>query len=729
MNNTSFINWDNAYSYPIQWIRESEVARRTYQCELFKVALAMRGLPFRDLYQEEVDGIIKNVKDAQKRKRLEEKCANLPKGKSFALKKAVDNIAAQMAGGVDSYEYTINDPYMIIDADTEDLLATKCKQDYINSRLGEMAPVISTDLSTAGLTAWYVKYDPERDLNIVFRINPKNTWWDTKYSATGIERFRGYSTMISYAKLKKMIEDDGDEINLNIEAPNTEILKKDGTIDKKARYSARKIRTLNGLDIYVDTLNRLASSPDLPAGLRDYADYDHDLRNCYNLNWYRSLATDPKQRTNNGYNGDDVELTVMYDLSRKIEFKIINRRYVISANSKKFCRKIAFPLIDPTVPDEEQALRPHIEDFHLDCPLKMKWALPSNRDILPFPHSEIFDLLDIHNELCAWEAKRSHVSKILATLRLVTNGADAEALEGVFNVMGIVIPNLQGDIESINLPYSYDPIDSEISRLEAIIQQTLHAYDQFDALQAMGDRASAAESGMALGAVAQGLAVHQNTILSLYAEIARQGIANRVAYSPLQEFPVASNGEYSSVTLPQMALTATIDVKPVLAKKVQEKMLSTTALTLIGSIGQEVNNRGLAYLIEQAMMGTAPRKMVESFLLEPGSDPQEVALAQQEAQNMAAQLAQNQQAYERNPIPYEVDNAMQNASPDEIDQVIAGVSAPAEEGAIPNEYLPGQNVSPTPLDMPQQDGAMAAGLANQTPELGSQLANPNQLVG
>lgn len=710
----NYIDFNDKYNYAIQWIWESEVARRRYQCELYRVALAMRGIPSRDLYQEEMSGIIEAEKDMDKKRKLEKKCQSLPKGHSFALKKAVDNIANQMAGGVDSYEYQVNDPYMVIDADTEDLLAAKCKQDYINSHLGAMAPVISRDLSTAGLSAWYVKYDPVADINQVFRINPKNTWWDTKYSATGIERFRGYSTMISFAKLKKMIEADNDEVNLDIKAPDTPLFDKDGKFDKTAKLSNRKIRTLNGLDIYVRNLNQLATSPDLSNGLKDYAEYDHDLHRCYNLGWYRSLATDPKARTNNGYNGDDVELTIIYDLSRKIEFKIINRRFVISSNQKKFCRKIAFPIFD-AVNDE---IRQHLDDFHLDCPLKFKFNVPEARDASPMPHADLFDLLDIHDELCAWRAKRSHVSKILAILRIVTNGADAASLEGVLNIMGIVLPNLQGDVETLNFNYSYDPIDSEIAQLEATIQQTLHAYDQFDALQAMGDRASAAESSMALGAVAQGLATHQNTIMELYAEIARQCIANRVAYSPDSEFPILSRGEYSSVTIQQMALTATIDVKPKLAKRIQEKMLSTNALALLGTVGGQFNEQGIAYLVEQAMMGTAPRKMVEGFIKAPAPSEQEIALATQEAQNMANQLAANQRSYVSNPIPYETNNAMQNLTPEQTDEVIAGVSAPAGGEATDIETL----------DMPQQEGAMSLNMVGLTPESGSQLANPNQMV-
>ena len=48
-----------------------------------------------------------------------------------------------------------------------------------------------------------------------------------------------------------------------------------------ATYSNRKIRTLNGLDIYVEDLNRLATSTQLSGGLNMFDEYDHDLRTCY----------------------------------------------------------------------------------------------------------------------------------------------------------------------------------------------------------------------------------------------------------------------------------------------------------------------------------------------------------------------------------------------------------------------------------------------------------------
>ena len=608
MNSYDAIDWDHPFNYPLQWLEESDFARTSYHYWLWRASLAKLGKPCRNLYQEELKTNLSKVPQADQKKY--ESCLCVPEGSSFALKKAADNRANQMSSGVDAYEYQINDPYMMVEPDTEDLLAAKCEQDYIENKLNVLSATFSRDLTWAGVAAVIVKYDPVSDKNKVLRVNPKNIWFDTKYSSLGLERFRGYSTMISWRVLKKMIADNKDEeVNLDIKAPDRSIMvekddkdgKKKWDLDKTAKYNNRKIRTLNGLDIYVEDLNRLAASTQLSGGLNMFDEYDHDLRTCYNLNWYRTYASDPKARTKSYYNGDDVELTVIYDLDQKIEFKIINRRYVISANKKAFRRKIAFTITNPVTGKQKTRL----DDFCLDCPLKFQFEEQENMDKFPHPFAPVFSLLDTHDELCAWRAKRDHVSKILSILRIETNGADAASLRGVLNIMGVVLDDIQGDINSINFQYSYDPIDSEIAFRENRIQQLLHAYDQFDALQAMGDRASAAESGMALGAVAQGLSTHQNAIMQLYADIARQCIANRVAYSSRQEFPVSNYGDSSTISVQAMALDAIVNVKPALAKRVQEKTIAANALQLLGTIGQQMNQEGMSYLMEQALLGSA----------------------------------------------------------------------------------------------------------------------------
>lgn len=442
MENNSYVNFDADFSYPLQWLYESQPARWAYHRWIWRAALAEQGKPSRNTYQDELLSNLKRA-DALTQKKYSDKCRQVPEGKSFALRRAIDNIAAQMAGGVDSYEYRVNDPYGIIEPDTEDLLAAKCEQDYVENRLELLAPVFSDDILWRGMAAAIIKYDPKHDKNKVMRINPKNVWFDTKYSSTGQERFRGYSTMISWKKLKKMVEEDRDKVNLDIKAPDTPLVRKEGdkeVLDKTAKFSGHKIRSLNGLDIYVDSLNKLASSSQLAYSATEFPEYDHDLKQCYNLGWYRSLATKPENRTNNGYNGDDVELTVIYDLCEKIEYKIINRRYVISANETAFKRKIQFKWIDPRTGLEQGRL----DDWCLDCPLKFAFSKPNNMDTAPHPWSVVFDLLDSHDELCGWRARREHVSKILSILRIDTNGADAESLVGLINIMGGIYDDLQG---------------------------------------------------------------------------------------------------------------------------------------------------------------------------------------------------------------------------------------------------------------------------------------------
>lgn len=730
------VNFNHDWNYPLQWIWETEVARAEYRQWCFRMNLAMLGKPSRNLYEEETRSNLKRIDDPKAREAALKACVKVPEGRSFALKKAVENRANQMAGGVDTYDYQVDDPYNIIDDDTEELLATKCEQDYIQNHLESLAAPFSRDLSRYGMAGALVKYCPDTDRNLVYRINPKNIGWDTKYSAFGVERFRYYNTMISWKKLKEIIQRDGDKVNTTIKAPDRSFLTEadnDGkrTIKQGVKYNNKKIRTLNGLDIYVDTLNSLACSSQVQWGaLAGYAEFEHDLRTCYNLGWYQSFATDPRKKTNNGYDGDDVELTVLYDLVNHIEFKIINRRYVVSMNTEAFHRKVAFPIKDTrTVP---ATIKKKYDDYYLECPLVVRFEEQFTLDSAPYPTCVGFSLLDIFDELCAWRAKRDHVSKILSILRIETNGADARSLKGVLNVMGVVLDDIQGDINTIKFEYDYTAIDSEIEYRENLIANMMHAYDQFDALQAMGDRASAAESGMALSAIAQGLTTHQNAIMGMYADIARVCIANRVVYSSKSVFPVTRKGDYSAITAQQMALTATITVKPKLAKKIEQKTLSTSALTLLGTLKGVLPPEGVSYLVNIALMGTVPRGLASSFTREQEPSQQEMALAQQEAQNQAAALAQNQQMYQENPGAYEIGNIMQNVDPDTIDQII---TAAASEGDTtqPNSAdlteMSDVETMVQPLDMNQQDGALSTNLPGLTTESGSAYANPSGSMG
>lgn len=104
-------------------------------------------------------------------------------------------------------------------------------------------------------------------------------------------------------------------------------------------------------------------------------------------------------------------------------------------------------------------------------------------------------------------------------------------------------------------------------------------------------------------------------------------------------------------------------------------------------------------------------------MTEPSVPAQETALAAQQAQNQAQMLLQNQQAYNNNPIPYEVDNVAQNFTAEEMAQITNGINNATAEVESSTDI--------TMLDMPEQDGAVALNLEGMTSDLGSALANPN----
>ena len=338
-------------------------------------------------------------------------------------------------------------------------------------------------------------------------------------------------------------------------------------------------------------------------------------------------------------------------------------------------------------------------------------------------------MLDEHDELCSLIAKRKHVTDILSILRIRANAADADSLHGKLNIMGIIFDDIQGEVDTINLAnqYNYEPLDAEINRMEAVIKTRLKGYDDFDAMQAMGDRASAAESGMATGAIAQGLTTLQQTVMSLYADIARVMIANYVTYSPNGNFKVWNGGDYSSLTIQQMATLAIVNVKPKLAKKVQERAIATNALAMVGNLGAPglINQEGIAYLMEQALFGQMPRGLAAKFVNKPSVTPETVQANALQAQNMAQALQFNQQAYENNPTAYEALDVTQTMTPDQVDEVIAGM---ASEQAAP-EQAPAEEeqIDISAVEMPEQEGGISLGDIGIGSEAAGAYANGNSI--
>ena len=90
---------------------------------------------------------------------------------------------------------------------------------------------------------------------------------------------------------------------------------------------------------------------------------------------------------------------------------------------------------------------------------------------------------------------------------------------------------------------------------------------------------------------------------------------------------------------------------------------------------------------------------------------------------MAKQIAQNEMMYNDNPTQYEMEEVQEQASPEEMDAVIAQMNGAIEP---PMEQAPGVGVEG--IDMPAQDGAYVGDMEAVSPEMGAMTANPNAMI-
>ena len=75
--NESYVDFDADFSYPLQWIYESTMARWTYQRWIWRSALAQQGKPCRNTYQEELKSNLEKA-DPTIRGKYKDRCEKVP---------------------------------------------------------------------------------------------------------------------------------------------------------------------------------------------------------------------------------------------------------------------------------------------------------------------------------------------------------------------------------------------------------------------------------------------------------------------------------------------------------------------------------------------------------------------------------------------------------------------------------------------------------------------------
>ena len=117
--------------------------------------------------------------------------------------------------------------------------------------------------------------------------------------------------------------------------------------------------------------------------------------------------------------------------------------------------------------------------------------------------------------------------------------------------------------------------------------------------------------------------------------------------------------------------------------------------------------------------------MIATFIAPAQPDPNAIQAAQLNGQNMANQIAQNQQMYNENPTQYEMENVQENATPEQMDEIISRIGGAIEP---PMQDVPELSGGPVGLDMPGQEGSYVSDTEGMTPYSGPDTANINSLL-
>ena len=243
---------------------------------------------------------------------------------------------------------------------------------------------------------------------------------------------------------------------------------------------------------------------DLPHGLDQFYKASALLWRERNRDYLSKKAgaeiVDPMRR----YVANDVEVSYLYDLANRIQFTVVNRRYIIEAKTKYLSNTVSYnsPVVDPhSGVAIESEFEKRVSMDHPFVPLEYKRSLWQT-----YAYSPVVDILDLFDDICALESLIHHTISIMTPITFTGNPSDIEKLGQIAGVSGETIKGfISNSVTVLNKAVDLTPALSQITRLENAIADKLNGIDVREQSRMVGDRASAAEAMGVASLVSQGL--------------------------------------------------------------------------------------------------------------------------------------------------------------------------------------------------------------------------------
>lgn len=546
------------WQYVLDWIQEA-VDSRAGQIEFIERAIhAYQTKPSKNRYKGTITSYAKEVhkNDANRAKEIKALADEIPEKGSVVVQNAIETIVSMAQGGVGQYRFAPYDPDMSRDDELIDRLSAAAKSFYDQNKVDAILPQFIRNAALAGVGHLHVKQ--KKGKKVVTLMDPTQMLTDPKRFKTSAERFIGFSQRESFANIK------------------------DRVTKTKGGYV---LKTLNEAEVYVAMVRQELNSVLNQGGNTATATYLHtELSSDVDM-FYKAVIgrfMERRKDENNPalmYEGDEVEISYIYDLMNDKFFEIINRKYVIVAKDNPLTRTIKCKYYDAKGKEKTKDKVVRLDHPFVELPYnKLFWSR--------YPVSPLFYVLDDFDDLCAMESVLYHNLSIMAPVTFVGQSADAEKVSRVASVAGEVVEGLPQTFGVLNKTHDITPVTVAIQRYEERIKRVMKAVDPFELQGMIGDRATAKEVVSASGQVSQGMNPFIANIEAAMATLGDKFIKLELINNDNDTYGFDYNGKYIEVTREELAKDYEISAKLVSSIKLEQEANSRKALELVQYLGQ-----------------------------------------------------------------------------------------------------------------------------------------------
>lgn len=543
------------YDYVIDWIKESEEARRAQNVFVERAIDAFQGKPSVNRYKKTINSYIATVAkdDSVKAKYLRESLDDIPEKSSMVVHNAVEAVVSMAMGGVGQYEFGPYDPDLEKDDTVIDRLAAAAKHFYVSEKVDAIVPQYLRMAILCGASDIHLKQ--KNGKKCITLLESSQMYKDPKRHKTNFERFIGFSQRESFKEVKART--------------------------KKIKGGGYVLKTLNDAEVYItqiiQELNSVLTTDSTNIFMHDELKKDLDL-------FYKPIITQIKDRRDNKddpnymYDGDEVEVSYMYDLMNEVYLEVINRRYITVAKANPLKRDIDCEYTDAEGNSHQKKKTIKLEHPFIELPyMKTFWDT--------YPLSPLFYVLDDFDDLCAMESVLYHNLSIMAPITFIGQSSDAEKVSRVASVSGEIVEGLPQTFGVMSKAHDITAVVTAIGRIEEKIKRTLKAVDPFELQGMLGDRATAKEVVSASGQVSQGINQFLANIETSMATLGDKFIKLELIMND-GAYDFVHNGKYAQLSAQEMAGEYEVSAKLVSSIKLEQEANSRKALELIQYMAQ-----------------------------------------------------------------------------------------------------------------------------------------------